>query len=407
MTEQTIDLHINPSDDTISVDLKQTMQRAGDTDQPDIFFLNEAAWKPPKEASRGCRNTGIHHVGLRATNPAASAEFYRDVLGMQIVGGSAADHPIGATAFLSSRPDEESHEIALFANPAFAHVAFKVSSLAELRSFYARVVERNIPIKFLANHGVSFAFYFDDLDGNMIEVYWPTGELSRSLQPQMEPLDLSQPDEALLEKIPATRAQPVAAAGGANGTATELQRNEFKYVPGKESIMATQAAVNMKPEESIAFGRGRQSLNRSVWYSGSLMTFLATAEDTQGQFALIEAVARKGNVPPPHIHHREEETFYVLEGEMTVSVGDRTIKATPGTTVIVPRGVVHSFTIESQQLRVLILLTPAGMEGWFKEFSVPAPAMTLPPAPEVPYSEIQKMLEVGPQYGIEFVLPKE
>jgi quercetin dioxygenase-like cupin family protein len=254
---------------------------------------------------------------------------------------------------------------------------------------------------------VSFAFYFDDLDGNMIEVYWPTGELSRSLQPQMEPLDLSQPDEALLEKIPATRAQPVAAAGGANGTATELQRNEFKYVPGKESIMATQAAVNMKPEESIAFGRGRQSLNRSVWYSGSLMTFLATAEDTQGQFALIEAVARKGNVPPPHIHHREEETFYVLEGEMTVSVGDRTIKATPGTTVIVPRGVVHSFTIESQQLRVLILLTPAGMEGWFKEFSVPAPAMTLPPAPEVPYSEIQRMLEVGPQYGIEFVLPKK
>jgi catechol-2,3-dioxygenase len=75
-----------------------------------------------------------------------------------------------------------------------------------LRSFYARVVERNIPIKFLANHGVSFAFYFDDPDGNMIEVYWPTGELSLNLQPQLEPLDLSQPDEALLEKITGTHA---------------------------------------------------------------------------------------------------------------------------------------------------------------------------------------------------------
>ena len=73
-------------------------------------------------------------------------------------------------------------------------------------------MERNIPIKFLANHGVSFAFYFDDLDGNMIEVYWPTGDLSRSLQPQLEPLDLSQPDEVLLEGIPDTRAQAVAAA---------------------------------------------------------------------------------------------------------------------------------------------------------------------------------------------------
>src|SRR5579863_8546182 len=123
-------------------------------------------------------------------------------------------------------------------------------------------------------------------------------------------------------------------------------------------------------EESMAFSRGRQSLDRSVWYNGSLMTFLATAEDTQGQFALIEAVSRKGNVPPPHIHHWEDETFYVLEGEITASIGDRTIKATAGTMIFLPRRVAHSFTIESEQARMLILLNPAGMEAWFKEFSV-------------------------------------
>jgi catechol-2,3-dioxygenase len=165
--------------------------------------LNGGKKSLAKEASRrkhaGCRNTGIHHVGLRATNPAASAEFYRDVLGMEIVGGSAPDHPLGATAFLSSRPGEESHEIALFANPVFAHIAFKVSSLAEFRSTHARFVEKNIPIKFVFNHRVSFAFYFDDPDGNTIEVYWPTGDLSCT-QPYAEPLDLSQPDELLLEK---------------------------------------------------------------------------------------------------------------------------------------------------------------------------------------------------------------
>src|ERR1700730_7665593 len=164
------------------------------------------AWSAKEAAMRkqaGCRNTGIHHVGLRATNPAASAEFYRDVLGMEIVGGTAPDHPLGATAFLSSRPDEESHEIALFANPVFAHIAFKVSSLAEFRSIHARVVKKNISIKFVFNHRVSFAFYFDDPDGNMIEVYRPTGDLSCT-QPYAEPLDLSQPDEALLEKITAT-----------------------------------------------------------------------------------------------------------------------------------------------------------------------------------------------------------
>jgi catechol-2,3-dioxygenase len=152
---------------------------------------------------RDSRNTGIGHVGLRVANLAASAEFYRDIFDMEITGGSPADHPLGATVFLSSRPDQQSHEIALFANPVYAHTAFKVSSLAELRSFHARVVKKKIPIKFVFNHHESFAFYFDDPDGNMIEVYWPTGDLSQR-QPYAEPLDLSQPDETLLEKITAT-----------------------------------------------------------------------------------------------------------------------------------------------------------------------------------------------------------
>src|SRR5215467_5237634 len=116
-------------------------------------------------------------------------------------------------------------------------------------------------------------------------------------------------------------------------------------------------AANMKPTESIGFSNGRQSLDHSVWYNGSVMTFLATGEDTHGQFALIEAVARIGNVHPPHIHHQEDEIFYVLEGEIVVSVGGRTIKGTPGTTVFLPRDVPHSFTIESEQSRMLILLT--------------------------------------------------
>jgi catechol-2,3-dioxygenase len=139
----------------------------------------------------GCSNIGIHHVGLYAKDPSVTAEFYRDVMGMQIVGGSSADAPIGASAFLSSRPEEESHEIALFTNPEIRHVAFKVASLAELRSFYQRICARKLPVKMAANHGASLAFYFDDPDGNMIEVYWPTGVNCR------QPLDLTQREEAL------------------------------------------------------------------------------------------------------------------------------------------------------------------------------------------------------------------
>ena len=185
---------------------------------------------------------------------------------------------------------------------------------------------------------------------------------------------------------------------------TTAAQNEHNGDLEISSPSAETGAANMLPPESIGFGRGQQSLDQSVWY-GALMTFLATGEDTHGQFALIEAVGRRGNVPPPHIHHREDEIFYVLEGEIVFSVADRTIKGTPGTMIFLPRDVRHSFTIESEQYRMLILVTPAGFEAWFREFSVPAPAMTLPPANEPAYGEVQRMLEAAPRYGLEFVLP--
>lgn len=169
-----------------------------------------------------------------------------------------------------------------------------------------------------------------------------------------------------------------------------------------------EAPSAQKPMDAAlaAFGRGRKSLEHSVWYTGWLLTFLATGKDTRGQFALTEQVARKGNVPPRHIHHREDETFYVLEGEMTFSIGDESIKATPGTMVFAPRDVAHSFTIDSEQARILVMNTPAGIEEFFRECSVPAPSMTLPPPAEVPYSEKQKMMALAAKYGFEFVPPK-
>ena len=142
---------------------------------------------------------GLCHVGMYAKDPASLAAFYRDVMGMQVVGGSDASNPFGPTAFLSSRPREESHEIAMFSNAQFAHYAFKVASLAALKRFYQRIVEHDIPIKFQFLHGVSIAFYFQDPEGNMIEVYWPTG--LEHPQPSGEPIDLTNPEEQLLKEL--------------------------------------------------------------------------------------------------------------------------------------------------------------------------------------------------------------
>ena len=342
--------------------------QAGFSANPDIVFPDETvAWNPPTAPPTSCRNTGVHHVGLHAKNPSESAGFYRDVLGMEIVGGSSPDHPFGATAFLSSRPDEESHEIALFSDPAFAHVAFKVSSLAELRAFHARVVAKNIPIKLSADHHASFAFYFEDPDGNIIEVYWPTGDLSR-MQPQMEPLDLSQPDEVLLQNITQTPA---------NGTLTVLERNQPTYVP------AGTGPAYRSPVDQV--------------------TFLITGRQTGGAFFMAEVLVPPGGGTPPHIHGREEETFYLQQGTLTIQVGEKTLTASAGDFVCLPRGIVHCFqNTGNVDAKFLLVAAPAGLEKFFEEAFYPAADCSGAPPP-MTEAFLARVLEAAPKCGLEFL----
>jgi catechol-2,3-dioxygenase len=142
---------------------------------------------------------GVHHVGLIARDPAALAAFYHDVIGLQVVGGSTADaSAFGASAFLRSQ-SEEHHDLALFANRANQHIAFKMPSLAHLRAMYQRVLGRGVPVKMAFNHGVSIAFYFEDPEGHLIEVYWPTGVAWP--QPYDDPVDLTLSEEAIEWKV--------------------------------------------------------------------------------------------------------------------------------------------------------------------------------------------------------------
>jgi catechol-2,3-dioxygenase/quercetin dioxygenase-like cupin family protein len=358
--------------------LKLETQRASNNHQPDTLLLDDVAMASLAKTSAGCRNTGIHHVGLYAKDPAVSAEFYRDVLGMEVVGGSEPGQPFGATAFLSSRPDEESHEVALFANPTLAHVAFKVSSLTELRSLHAHVVERNIKIKFVVDHRVSFAFYFADPDDNMIEVYWPTGDLSQR-QPQMEPLDLSQPDEILLRHITLKPAQAVAGGKSANEAATVSGRNQGKYVPA---------------------GTGRT-------YKSPIdqITFLITGEQTGGAFFMAEVTVPPGSGNRPHIHDREEESFYLQQGTLTIQVGDKTLNASPGDFVQLPRGVVHCFqNTGNVDAKFLVIAAPAGLEKFFEEAFYPAADWpdSMPPMSD---AFMAKVLTAAAKYGLRFLPP--
>jgi quercetin dioxygenase-like cupin family protein len=127
---------------------------------------------------------------------------------------------------------------------------------------------------------------------------------------------------------------------------------------------------------------------RAYWGMGILWTMLATAEDTNGAYSCIEELIPRGPSAAPHIHEAADESFYIIEGEMTFFIEDRPIKATAGSFVAVPRGTKHAFQIDSETLR-LTTIVPAGFEHTIMATTVPAQARTLPPA-AMPLTDLEQ-----------------
>src|SRR5207245_4781297 len=96
---------------------------------------------------------------------------------------------------------------------------------------------------------------------------------------------------------------------------------------------------------------------------GDVYRFLATGKDTNGAYALMEASVAPGGGPPPHVHSREEESFFILEGEILFQLGDKRLIGTTGMFANIPVGLLHSFKNESNRpARMLISVAPAGLE---------------------------------------------
>ena len=145
---------------------------------------------------------------------------------------------------------------------------------------------------------------------------------------------------------------------------------------------------------------------RTIAVVGDVYRFLATGGNTNGKYALWEAIVPPGGGPPPHVHSREEEGFYILEGEITFQIGEERVVATAGMFANMPVGTPHSFRNESSKsAKMLISIAPAGLENMFFEVGVPVDqeAITTPPATK---AEIEKFLEVAPRYGVEIRLPQ-
>lgn len=143
----------------------------------------------------------------------------------------------------------------------------------------------------------------------------------------------------------------------------------------------------------------------ALWFMGMLATVKASSEGTGGRVAVIEHTGPHNSGSPLHVHHHEDEWFYVLEGGLTIWVDGQVISAPAGTFAFAPKNLPHTFTVSAPAgARFLLVTEPAGFESFMRSGAEPAGALTLPPPPSG-LPEVQRMATLAAKYGIDILGP--
>jgi quercetin dioxygenase-like cupin family protein len=142
----------------------------------------------------------------------------------------------------------------------------------------------------------------------------------------------------------------------------------------------------------------------ALWHLGALLTFKATSAETGQRLWLQEALGERGYASPLHRHTREDEAFYVLDGELSVYVGDDVVRAGAGDFLWGPREVPHAFCVESDTARFLAIGTPGGADGFFFATGEPAGARTVPPRSDGA-PDVDALVRAMTAYGVELLGP--
>jgi quercetin dioxygenase-like cupin family protein len=148
----------------------------------------------------------------------------------------------------------------------------------------------------------------------------------------------------------------------------------------------------------------RAGEGEAIWAFGVLAMIKASGETTDGRVAVIEHLAPEGAGSPLHIHSREDEWFYVIDGALTFWVGGETIEAPAGSFVYGPRNVPHTFVVSSPEARFLLVTEPAGFESFMRAVGERAATLTIPP-PAAPPADLGPLIAAAAEYGIEIVGP--
>ncbi len=156
----------------------------------------------------------------------------------------------------------------------------------------------------------------------------------------------------------------------------------------------------MAPQASTAPQQHPTARGEQRWFFGMLAEVKASTADTDGQYTLVEITAPPGFESPLHVHYRDDEGFYVLEGSVTIIVGDQSVELAAGQHAYGPRDVPHQFIVGPEGAKMLWVLTPGGFDDFIEDVSVPAAAPTLPPASVTPPEDAA---EIVLKHGMELL----
>jgi quercetin dioxygenase-like cupin family protein len=140
-----------------------------------------------------------------------------------------------------------------------------------------------------------------------------------------------------------------------------------------------------------------------LWFIDGLVRVHVSGEETDGRYAVVENNVPQGDMPPLHVHHEEDEVFHVLDGEVTLFLPGQEALLTAGETFRAPRGIPHTFRVESPTARLLVFCSPARFDGFVRAVSEPAPAEELPPRGR-PFDP-GEFAATAAEYGIELLGP--
>src|SRR5260370_11550077 len=166
----------------------------------------------------------------------------------------------------------------------------------------------------------------------------------------------------------------------------------------------------MNAEQTMleAFKR-RPTVEMSTWYKGILVPCLAPEKDSGGAFDVVIWRMRSGSEPPTHVHEREHEVFYVLEGELEVYVAGEYFRAGVGECVFLPARKGHAFKIASPEIRMLVMITPGGFLNSISSMAMPARKLDIPRDEALTYAtaNLEETRKIFERYGVRFLSAEE